>query len=91
MSRRIRISKNPVSSHGWLHTIRSPSEPDKICESELTKQDIVRFSTGCNSLDNLLDDRIEADVTQVYMEEWVSGTNCYFVCDVDFRIQRNLH
>ena len=35
--------------------------------AELRKQDILHFSTGCNSLDNLLDGGIEAGViTQVY-------------------------
>ena len=35
--------------------------------AELRKQDILRFPTGCKSLDNLLDGGIESGViTQVY-------------------------
>jgi DNA repair protein RadA len=47
--------------------------------TELTKQNIVRFPTGCKSLDNLLDGGIEAGViTQVYGGPGVGKTQfCY--------------
>ena len=50
--------------------------------SELTKQVIVRFPTGCKSLDKLLDGGIEAGViTQVYGGPGVGKTQfCYTLC-----------
>jgi len=50
--------------------------------AELRKQDIVRFPTGCNSLDNLLDGGIEAGViTQVYGPPGSGKTQlCHTLC-----------
>jgi DNA repair protein RadA len=50
--------------------------------AELRRQDIVRFPTGCNSLDNLLDGGIEASViTQVYGPPGSGKTQlCHTLC-----------
>ncbi|MGA9154566.1 MAG: ATPase domain-containing protein [Candidatus Nitrosopolaris sp.] len=50
--------------------------------AELRKQDILRFHTGCNSLDNLLDGGIEAGViTHVYGPPGHGKTQlCHTLC-----------
>ena len=50
--------------------------------AELRKQDTVRFPTGCNSLDNLLNGGVEAGViTQVYGPPGSGKTQlCYTLC-----------
>ena len=51
-------------------------------DTELIRQNIVRFSTGCKRLDKLLDGEIEAGViTQVYGASGVRKTQfCYTLC-----------
>ena len=50
--------------------------------AELRKQDTVRFPTGCNSLDSLLDGGIEAGaITQVYGPPGSGKTQlCHTLC-----------
>jgi RecA/RadA recombinase len=49
--------------------------------TELTKQNIVRFPTGCKRLDKLLDGGIESGViTQIYGDRGLEKHNSVILC-----------
>jgi DNA repair protein RadA len=76
------VEEEPKNSNPDAASKSNDNSPFSTAATELTKQHILRFPTGCKSLDKLLDGGIEAGViTQVYGGPGVGKTQfCYTLC-----------